>query len=493
MSTLNQIRIEKIFITETGTHEDMVARPFTTHVTGTNDKMVKELTMGGREIDGSSLAGLAGQIIMPSANAERVLDIPNGWATKRYRFTIICSYGAGHIASNVYYLYTGYTSETGYAPGINDFDPHMRLFINNCIVIQNTQTHRNGQIVPVTQVTENNQILHFGSLGGGLDTRFDIHALNQIQIPSTMRPMDLMRSIANDLRSGDYPELDIRTGISTTKTNRANNLPSTYLSRGLESVIVGTHNPTDSTMVDPSVLFERAAKIQSESSAITDPFLMRLDRDQGYTINGFVTWGGIKANFPELANGNVVDMFVQGQAQRKDLYQVNRGDYQAWTGYDHATGSKTFDTSVEALISTMLLTSLPTVLIQHLMARCQIHITNMVMGLNNGYKVTITNPFGIIPKVSGATIMGLIPYAEKMIEILIVRDLPVQYGIALDIHITMDVFGDSVINVSYNGNPHVPYGAASFADAMYCPIITATQHHLKAVANDIRWLADSII
>lgn len=493
--SIAQLVVKRFYITETGTYDDLVGRPFATQMSEGHVDRLFSIMQGASKITESGVAGLAGDIVAPSATPDRVLGIANGWGTVRYKWQAICTWANSSMQENSYFIYSGYTTHTGFASVSNTFDPQMRLIVNNVISITRAMSFQGGVPVPFINVTESNQLLHLQSLGGGLDTQFDLSGMNHIQIPSTMRTRDLMRSLASGYRSeAGVQEFDMRTAVNVNKSNRVNNIPANYLARGLEAVIYGAHdqhadNPLHS---DPSHAYERAASLHQESEFIMDPFLARLDKQQEYTLQGSVSWQTFMNAFPEVMGGNIIKYFSNNQAQKVDKYLSQRGMQNSWTSTG-ANGSQLFDSTPEALISQSLATAIPTILIGRLLARCNIHITNMIPGGNGQIVVTITDPFPLLSEIGSDYIRQIIPHAEQAIAMQVVRDLPIQHGAFFDIRMHSDIFGDSSISVSYNGGIAQPYSVPQFADAMFSPILTTNQGHLNAVAHDINWLGTATL
>jgi hypothetical protein len=74
----------------------------------------------------------------------------------------------------------------------------------------------------------------------------------------------------------------------------------------------------------------------------------------------------------------------------------------------------------------------------------------------------------------------------------VLRDLSQNGMIDYYIEAHFDMVGQTVIKIAVGGNPLTEYTSASFADAMFVPVLTNTQNTLQNLAGDIMQIAESL-
>lgn len=484
MSNLGQLTVKRVMLTDTGTHDEMVSRAYTTNIKPDDiNRLAARMEQGFSSYHEGALAGIAGQMVQPQAAPDRLLTIDSGWGTRRLRFNIVLAYEVNGRATGVFYVYTGYTSYSGISMVSEDLAEDMKFYINNAITVSFTERFNGTTTVPHVSVISNNQVIHHRSAGGGMDINFDPTGQSPMSLPSTMRPADLTRVLATQFGSAhDSSFADTRVGVSFAKSNRDNNLVSRYLARSLSAVDYGS-NESVSIQHDPQAGYEIATGMYQEAAVMEDPFIAALDRGQAYTMNGYFTVNDLRNAFPETRRKETIHYY---QTDEKDIYNARRGDAATWVNNNH--GQLSYNGTTESIIATQLISALPSILIPHLISCCKIEISNMFVG-STGVSVRITDPFALISEIPDYYLRAIIPYAEKAIEGLIVRDLPIPEGLPIRLNLFIDVFGDARFDIGINSySNHTPFQAPMFADSMFPPIITTDHSHLINVANDIDYV-----
>lgn len=482
------ILVKKLMITETGTSNDMASRNFTTQVTTNSLNQLIEKTAHGINLTAENLAGISGKIIQPDQVARRI-DIPNGWGTKRYRFILTACYPNDHMSRNVVYYYTGYTDIVGHSAQLQDFDPNMKIYINNVISVSRYNQQTPNGVIPAVMVNECSHLLHPRSMGGNLQTQFDTRG-TPLSTPSTIRPVDIFHHLSAKERSQSTGEqvLNLLTHMDVKKASRVNNLPSNFLSNSLTSYqqsinTTNIHEPNENQ-------YSRAASNLNETAAHGDPLISTLS-GYGFELNGYITWDALCRAHPEIRQHGVVNYIRQRNDVRqdspKDIYVARRGEYKPWVTQNGA------DMSVEATVSRLLLQSVPSLLMQKLISRCVVRATNMVAGMNPGQvhvEITSPVPYADIPQ---GYIIDQIPTLERLLGQVIFKDMPVNEYAPFNVIMSIDTFGDSFIQMSYNGSPLQPYHSTTWCDAMDSPIVTLNSQPLDQIANDIKYIGGGLL
>lgn len=489
MSIMN-VQPVKLFITETGTADDMVGVNFNTHVTQQNFMQFNEQTHGGMMLDPTNLAGLAGEIIRPDFNQARTLQIPNGWGMKRLRFVLHMSPASMLGDSTVKYIYTGYTDTADFNYQVGDFSPMMKMYFNNAISISQSYVQTPSGLVPQTYINDISHVLTPNALGGGLSPVLNPNTLDFQVLPSTLRPTDLFTHLgakADSERFGHQVH-HFGTVVDTKKSARSNAIASNYLSKATKSL----SEAIETTDVHESAtdLYSKAAGFSADTYVSGDPLIAKL-MELNYGRLGYVTWQDFTTLFPAAKtpgvisyirrpdNGDIITMTNPDNPNNVDKYAIRRGENEQMIT---ASG---VNTSAHALIAYSLMQSIPGLLLTHFINRCVIVATNMTV--NGGLHLEIRTPQGMTDLPS-QFIMERIPALESVLFRTVFMDLPVNKEVDFFIEIFADVFGESFICVRYNGSYPVPFSFPSYCDAMMSPILAATQQPLEQMSNDIRYL-----
>lgn len=492
-SSLGNIRIIKMYLMETGTMNPMLGRSLNTQFDQNSIQILGERVSNTGNLSPTALAGVAGSIVVPG-QVDRFINIDGGWNNKRYRFVIHAEPIDGSFAQNIICIYSGYTngaSEVALPNGGYDFPNEMAFYVNNCVTV--------NRVSEFTMANSNNNVGHFvqnashfiheRTLGTNLQATFDANTLYPTTVPSMIRPMDVMRSIASRERSEVecLPEVDLRTAVATNLSSRSNNLPSTYLSSNLNAVAKARYDEMWSN--SGGNLYENAAAIAADQTAFRDPLIAKLNvGGSQLPSSGMVSWGELKNIFPELSMPGTVKVMRKQDAQKIDIYQNNAGDYEPW--YRTAPTGYMVNESFEALIANYIMNTVPSIMLECMIARVQISVTNMT--LNGGLLTNINPPFAIIPTLTQGALIHLTGRLQHYIEHMVFQDLPINMQMPFSVSMHIDVFGESQIRVGINGQPEVPFCVPTYSDAMFTPMVTTYDSTLKNIANDIRFITSQL-
>lgn len=152
------MNITKLILVETGTYNDMALRPFHTQFNQQSQLQLTEATRGGRNLSSSNLAGIAGQIIQPSAMALGTVSIDNGWNTRRFRFFMRVEH-ENRFGDTIVQFLTGYTDHCDTTLQSRFVDPNMRLYFNNSITMREVVEMTNFGRVKRLTMADASQIL----------------------------------------------------------------------------------------------------------------------------------------------------------------------------------------------------------------------------------------------------------------------------------------------------------------------------------------------
>lgn len=487
---MSQIVIKQIAFTPAGTSEDMVTRNYVTHITGNTVDILGDRTGHGGNLTPEALSGIAGQILIPDLNSSRALQVAGGWGGERYRFIIHAQIDSGSLASNINYYYTGYTDFSTYSPTAQDFAPEMRLYINNVVCVSKTMIYTPNGMVPHYQVNDVSHLLHPRSLGMDYQTRIDIgnNGMQPISQPSTLRPEDVFAHLATQSlqQTLQEPVLNLSTAVDAKKTNRLNNVPNQWLSKTLQPLKRVMEDPqriTSSRMAD---IYNAASGETKEASTFADPLIASIGA-HGYFGDGCISWQALKQSHPEVMadrRTRFVDNGVEVQTADGARYVARRGTYQTFVDN---TGR--MNTSAEAMLVTAITQSIPGVLLVNLVGRCRIVASNMNVGGQISVQMTDVISFTDLPQ---GWLISRVPQIEQTLRATIFNDLPINTHIPFLITIVIDIFGQTFVEVSYNGAKPQPFAIPQYSDAMFSPMVSPNITALDQISNDLSYISEGI-
>lgn len=480
----NHLKVIKATFFETGTSPDMVSHSMTTQIDPGAYNLFSERTREGQILSQEVLAGLAGQIIRPDANAERQIHLPNGAQNVRYRFLFVV--GNPEALNSSMYYYSGYTDIVGFSMASKNFDPHMRLYFNNVVVVNQVMKPGPNGPVPQVNVIECNHLIHPATLGADAQmfaTTFNpqggFGVANQ---PTSLRPTDLMLHLSSKNKAHQMGAtmgqqfVDSRTAIDLCKSNRTNTVPSYYLNKTAEGLLYGMNTAAHNPESGPHSPYDSAVGRVEENNVFADRFFSLLAHDYGYHQNGFITWSDMCRAHNELLAQGVTYMVNRAQAQQQDIFISNRGDYDTMVG----------DRRPQTMLVNQIMQSLPGTLISSLMSFARVHVTNMNPG--GQLMVTITDPMSYV-NLGSQYLISKIPYLEQRLQSIVFSDIGFNQYIPFDAWFTIDVFGESYVRIAFNGDPnYTPYSFASYCDAMSSMIVSTNGQALGKISNDLDFL-----
>lgn len=480
------LKVLNAWFVETGTAPDMVSRNLITHVDPTVVRQFDLQTRGGEMMTSDNLAGIAGKIVRPDANFERQVQIAGGWASTRYRFVL--RVGNPNVQNGTVWFYTGYTDQPAFSFNKHDFAPDMRMYFNTVLQVVQTMRHTPTGPVPYVNVTECNHLLHPYNLGSNpmdFATTFNPNGGFAVQNqPTSLRPVDLMYNLsskekANMSGMGGTQVFDTRSAVDLCKSSRRNNVPSHYLSKAANSLVHGlveaSGDPT-STSYTP---YDIAAGHTNESGVYSDRFFSILANEFGYHQYGYITWADFTRSHPEMNQTGVTFVMSRGEAQKQDIYISDRGNFDSMVN----------DRRPQTMLITQIMQSVPAVLLESLITVARIHVTNMTP--SGEIQVTLTDPISFVDLPAGYLI-PMVPTIERRLQHIIFNDIAANQFVPFDLYLTVDLFGESFANMSYNGEMAVPYSIPTYCDSMMSPIVTTNGGVLGQMSNDVQYLISQV-
>lgn len=232
-----------------------------------------------------SLGGIIG--LKGLSDGTRLIDMPNGWTTQRYRVILTVDIQSGVVKKKL--LIQGYTDFMGVANAFNDnmsamqqlnqFSPDMQIFINSINEINIIYNRYEGRYSYSMGETYNTLQDYISKYEQGMDNDLalirpsDIMRLNSVRTPENYGDMAM---------DGNYHGFGEYTSHTCNPSVRKNLDPSTYFSRIINGYIVGQANASISyDGYDMENVHINAATHAAEPRITNNLFIMKLKEIMG--------------------------------------------------------------------------------------------------------------------------------------------------------------------------------------------------------------------
>ncbi len=459
------MKVARLVFIRTGQYNDAVIRPYMAYATPDITAQLIEQTQGGKRIEMANMSGLAGQIIRPSTEHSGVVDIVGGWNHTRMRFMAEIHHASMSNEITVQYL-TGYTDYEGVNADGTLVDPKLRMFVNNSIMTRRLRTMGGYGMVDQLAVQDASQLLV------GQPTT-DYRAINTSM--HTMRPEDVFGTIGtmHDQHSRENQFYDMRspfTGSPFKKSQRSNGSPTSYLSKVLK-----TYRQTMAAAdvaADFSDLANSMAGAVAGPTASADPFIGNMMRmGTSLTEGSSFTYGELCGLCRETEHNT--EVVVPTAARRAQFHTP--GQSETWTGKTH-----------EAMIATMISHAVPAIMCDLMLTRAAFSLTNRTI---NGQPLLVPGNYQSFAQMD---LSRFIEGFEQRMVAEVFRDITRNFQIDIELWCDIDLLGESVITISYMGNPGVRFVAPSFADALSAPVVAYDLQNVHSLATDIDTIANSL-
>lgn len=465
------MKVNSLVFTETGSYNQQVLRPYETQCSEQALRSLREVT-DGNNFAASTLAGLAGNIIRPVAQAVGNANIENGWDTRRLRFFLEISHDQGpslggfQTNNQIIQILTGYTDYVGATVNQN-IDPNMRLFFNNSMMFR-------SMTVP-------------GPMGNRTNTNMfeSSHVLREVPGDSisglnkfggfghyTQRPQDIFHNMESQLLGAEGTVFDLRTGIgnSLTKSRRSNGSAPLYLSNTMKaySYAQGAAGTAD----DVENIAQSARGCVKESTVATDHFLGNVGRYSEFNENGSITYGELCAM--DASTDFNTKVILSGPVERLHT----PGDTAYWNTAE-----------TETIVATILSHAIPAIMMDCMLSYVAFEATNNTIGCQ----------IAVYPEENGMRCFNSKIDNNRNNQIFIQRmiaevlsDISHNNQMSFNISVRMDIYGESHIHVSLNGGQTNVYVMPSFCDGLISPVLSNSSDQLTHIANDVEIIMNDI-
>jgi hypothetical protein len=460
-----QLHVTMFQLFETDRFAEMVGRPLTSHVTGQVLNAFQEATQHGQFLDHTTLSGVAGQFIMPSAETFRTPGIINGWSEARFRFIMELQENAMGVGLRT--ILTGYTDHYGYAPGSTALDPKMALYFTNVIRVRDQIVNGPNGPQTITTLLDADMILK-GLAASGYQSG--------LRNEQALRPVDVFSSLAipSQYNQPGIQLFDGRTsfqaGAQLSRTDNA--IPSRWAEKVFQGFTAASTS-VDVMDAEQRDLHRHARGIVAENQVSNIGVLDTMSYAYDWRSRGYIQLCELEGLCAHLSH--VTEVFPFSQAERMAAYTP--GHSCNWEG-----------NSNEQVAASMVLSVMASMMWKFMLGYCNFTLTNATHDGSYRFNVISNDPSGSdAPRsyVRNLDISQYVAHFGQCITRELMPGLTRQGALVVTLNVFSDLMGTTTIDVSINGQPFVRFIAPTFANSLYTPLIGTDRQSLVSLSADV--------
>ena len=418
-------------------------------------RLTNQLTEAGVGSGCAVSPGTINGIVGLNARPIKEASIPHGWDTQRLKFILIV-----HNDTNG-------THYTHYVQGYSEYyekslsgviDDNMPFIINSILT---TATIRNPLTkLPNTRVFSNYNVIT-GEGGSGIFENIDTGSSLEL-----VRPVDVINGINMDVQFGGNTNHRIidktsTVGTSPMTTTRKHNDAGAYFT-GLVNACTEGLNVNAGTS-DPTAYLQSAVHQLRPDKLVDNAFISKL-----MAVTGIIAPTTFTLNTLRLAcrlDPNVVILVNNGQLHNSTYNFVQDTVVENMSSGRPETG-----------LVTAIINGLTSVMSDNLITALDISFTNVsgIPVIIPGIPYSLVTGIDVTPKLNNVisyirqVLMPTITYNNQQI---------------VEVNASVDIIGETTVNISLNGAPHVVYRMPTYADSAYSPVLSTPEGKEVMVNN----------
>lgn len=473
------LHIALMFIADTGTYDQQYNRPY--HASFDRDAIatLQERVMGGQHIVPGTIAGvLNGQneyVIAPQAQPERPIQIANGWNEHKFRWLAIAE-NIDRLGVKTYELITGFTDYRGISYD-GSLDPNMVFYIGNILTLRHTNVYTPGGNRTYFNVADASQLLVADEWSGvgGVPAGF---RLRPTDLFTTMDSTHLEEDMA---AQGITDTRNMLTG-QAVKSRRSNGVGTAYAANIIEGYknarALDTYGQSEDQILD----YARTNTL--EAPLTNDVFIRAVSRERGVPQTSFFTWGDLCRLDPNVQNDQITKVVLMGSARQvvnTDMNDVRAGRHNDWGAADR-----------ETQMATILQQAVPGIMMELALSGIVFRATNRTIGGQIHMEVMNYQDF---PSLTGAKIdmsEFIMAFQQRVkTEVLVDMSFSGQADFALQMEV--DLLGETVITLEWNGGETKSFCVPSFADSLLTPLTTIDARRPSHIAKNFQHVFGGVL
>jgi len=457
-----QIFVEDLVLAETNQYVDQYLRPYITQLDGSTIDAIESRQNVSRRFTPEILAGIANQFIIPDYKTRGVIEIPNGWSSRRGRFILTVGFELS-IGSRLRQVIIGYTDTPGFSS--RSIDHEMEFFINNTYLLkeQTVWTDRgNEKIWHPTNISD----VMSDRFGAGIRGRSNLY---------TIRPMDIYNVLDADDSTKILKEveevIDERIWLSknSIKSSVDNRLPSRFMSKVLKS----RQQARDNTQFNNSAadINATAQHYAMESYASDDLFMSKLMQIQGHrSVTDRFTFRDLLEIDPDIE-------------RKKTIYLLgpNATDY-----YDYSNRLNGQEESDR--IASLIAMAVPAIMMELGLSRVKFQCHNNRP--SKDFNFTIMDGRSL---VKGMEMDYFLDSFKDRIVYELMKPISANDMITVGIEVSCDVFGDIDFKLFWDGIHRGLFVLPCFCNSLGTPVVTDTVEDVYKISRDFGDLMDHFL
>lgn len=468
--TRSSLRVIKLLVINSGTFNPMYLRPYETHYNhNVESALQRSLQENNGRTASSLLTGIANQFMMPAMQHNGQANIVNGWEQPRAKFSMIVEVRM-ETGTIYYYQLQGFTSHYDLSHG-GHIDPDTVFYVNSYTRTSRTEIQGPMGREVREMITESAQVINGRLVKSMLPTEMNVFGL---------RPGDMYAAMQTDAISGRMNPhdnamiYDSRRALSmnSVPSERSNNMPTQLVARMIDSYQAGSQQMDVGH--DISDKYTRSRGYVDESNFFAHPFFRNLSDVSGE---------------PEATSFQLKDLLqLDNNAMRPEVAQFIKLNAQGMMKIPRVGETQTWHNPADrtAWISSVLINTVPTILIELGVSVMTFSATNEGQGGQN--MVVINGAMDI----AGTNISRNLDVFKTRFIHEVMRGLTHQNAVTYQLFMSVDLYGHTTIDISYDSSPMTRYVAPSFADSLFSPIITTNENILRSNAHDFNRILENV-
>lgn len=470
------IRIALMFIADTGTYDQQWQRPYQASFDRDAIASLQERIGSSSSIVPGALAGVLNGdqdfVIAPQAQPEKPIQIVNGWNEHKFRWLAIAE-NIDRLGVKTYELVTGYTDYRGIGYD-NSLDPNMVFYISNILTLRHTNVLTPGGNRTYFNVADASQLLvaeDWGGVGGGT-TGF---RLRPTDVFTALDRVDLEQDM---ISRGITDTRNMVTG-QAVKSRRSNGVATAYAAGIIEhyknAQALDTYGQSEDQILD----YARTNTL--EAPLTNDMFIRAIARERGVPQTSFFTWNDLCRMDPNVQDDRITKVVLMGSARKVENTMYNTGQGSDW-------GAGTRQTQLAAILQQ----AVPGIMMELALSGIYFQATNRTIGGQIHVDVVNWQDF---PSLTGAQIdmSGFIQAFKQrlMSEVLVDLSFSGQADFALEMEV--DLLGETIITLEWNGNEQYRWCVPSFADSLLTPLVTDDIRRPTRIAKNFQGVFGGVL
>jgi hypothetical protein len=491
-----QVRVGNLVLVQSGTYQEQHLRPFNMNVSNDAINQLQNVTRGGMNLGVSAVQDIAGTIVQPAAQTEGVIGIcGDGWRSRRFRGFIRVHEEhplmKGTATQRIFFIYTDQCDVTY----TDRLDPQMRVYFNSETVIAESVKNTPMGLQKFAKVVSANQIVTPVDMmagGNGLFSAASSHLIRPEDIFSIGQTTAICERLQNSGRfNGQINRMhDHRTMVGECGayqySHRQDTSPVRYVSNTLsafqhsvrEADMLGDDQYGNVAANSKEHLYGEAQAYAANQNIHTNSFLAILKERANYMERGFVTWGELCALFPELVQQHGCAQWAMDNGT--SLRKVNFAE-----SSNHFHGADSTSIAASTLAQTI-----PSLMMDTFLRHVSFAVTNG--DLPGQYRFEFHGE-AVKSIMEGVDMRPYLIEFERRLATDCLNTISFNNQMQFQLSMSSDLAGDSVIDISLNGESVVRFVAPTFTDGLFAPVITRDAAKASKIANDMLFLVSEVV